>query len=132
MFPLVLNVSFLYTSYSMLYTNHTKKWSSTLALMQPLQDPKTTPKRFFYLVIDHYEKLLPLDEFRLSPSYRWPWSSSAHVECRLFSGPLHHLLLLNIWKDALWPYTDEGNKFSSLSCENRTKFFLKWMANYRS
>ena len=25
MFPLVLNVSFLYTSYSMLYTNHTKK-----------------------------------------------------------------------------------------------------------
>ena len=91
-----------------------------------------TPKRLSHLVIGHYEKLLPLDEFRLSPSYGWPWSSSAHVQYRLSSGPLHHLLLSNIWKDAFWPYIDEVNKSSSLSCENRTTFFLKGMANDRS
>lgn len=74
-----------------------------------------TPKCLSHLVLGHYEKLLPLDELRLSRSYRWPWSSSTHVECRLFSGPLHHLLLSDIWKDAFSPYTDAGNKFSSLS-----------------
>ena len=85
-----------------------------------------TPKHLFHLVTGHYEKLLPLGEFPLSSSYRWPWSSSAHVECRLFFGPLHHLLLSNIWRDAFWPYTDEGNKSSFLSCENRTTFLRGW------
>lgn len=75
-----------------------------------------------HLVINHYGKLLPLSEFLLLPGCMWPSSSSAHVGYKLFSDPWHHLLWSNIWKGVSWPYTDEGNRPVSLSCENKITF----------
>ena len=84
------------TFHTIVLTCTAKKMQSSLG-HEATDNNQMTPKRLSHLVIGHYEKLLPLDEFRLSPSYRWPWSSSAHVEYRLFSGPLHIIYYCQIF-----------------------------------